>query len=330
MKPVIKKFKFIKQSVKHFFHPQRSNNHRPKLLHPEVFFLLSLVIGSLVILINALASVAIFKNVLGFASSINPTEVITQTNEERAKLGLRPLVVNQKLSAAALAKGQDMFNDQYWAHIAPDGKQPWDFMKENNYVYIVAGENLARDFSDTQGMLKAWMDSPTHRANIVNGRYTEIGVAVIDGVLEGSETTLVVQMFGNRGSQNAKIPSQASVIADQAQAQTEPNAPLVSTDTDRQQALQKFALDSQGDTAVLAGALVPVGDLKDSPLLSPLQLSKALILFIVILIIFTLIYDLVVIGHVKTMRMVGKNLAHIMLFVLLVFLVIFFKAGVVG
>lgn len=288
--------------------------------------MLSLIIGSLIILLNSLSSVSIFSNILGFASSITPSEVIAQTNAERAKLGLAPLNINQTLSSAALAKGQDMFNDQYWSHIAPDGKQPWDFMKENNYVYIVAGENLARDFSDTSSMVQAWMESPTHKANIINGKYTEIGIAVIDGVLEDTETTLVVQMFGNRGDNVARIPK----TAENTSNQVEIKEVTVEKEIIRDQELQRFALNNKDDSFVLAGALIPVGNLKDSPLFSPLQLSKALILFIVILIIFTLVYDLAVIGHLKTMRIVGKNLAHIMLFVILSFLIVFFKAGMVG
>ena len=97
-----------------------------------------------------------------------------------------------------------MFNKQYWAHTAPDGKEPWDFMSEAGYSYQVAGENLARDFSTTSAMVAAWMASPTHRANIMNGRYTEIGIAVINGTLEGVETTLVVQMFGTPRSSTVK------------------------------------------------------------------------------------------------------------------------------
>ncbi|MEN8253348.1 MAG: CAP domain-containing protein [Patescibacteria group bacterium] len=311
--------------LKHFLHPQRSNNHRPKLLHPEAFFLLSLVIGSLIILLNALSSVSILSHILGFASSIAPSGVLSQTNIERKKLELKPLMINHELNAAALAKGQDMFNDQYWSHVAHDGKQPWDFMQENNYIYVVAGENLARDFSDTNGMVKAWMESPTHRANIINGKYTETGIAVIDGVLEGTETTLVVQMFGNRGNA-AQISKKAESTTEQVMAKEN-----TAQEIERKQELQRFALDnSKEDSSVLAGALIPVGNLKNSPLLSPLQLSKALILFVVIIVLLTLFYDLTVIGHVKTMRIVGKNLAHIMLFILISFLIIFFRAGVVG
>src|SRR5258708_28336998 len=89
-----------------------------------------------------------------------------------------------------------MFANQFWAHVAPDGTSPWQFFKNAGYQYYSAGENLARDFSNTSDMMAAWMASPTHRANIVNGRFREIGVAVVDGRLLGSDTTLVVQLFG--------------------------------------------------------------------------------------------------------------------------------------
>lgn len=315
--------------VRHFFHPCRSNNHRPKILHPDALLSLVVFLGSSVLLLKGVTNLTPgWEKVLGFASNITSTQVVSQTNKERAKLGLEPLQLNSTLSQAALAKGQDMFNDQYWAHTAPDGTEPWYFMKSSGYNYIVAGENLARDFAETNSMVSAWMASPTHRANIVNPRYHEIGIAVIDGVLEGYETTLVVQMFGTR------VNGQVAEIGDQAPT-TQRYAFLPGQDQP-QVAVSKFTLPQISDNnqpsteSVLASALVPVGQLKASPIFSPLQLSKAIILLVLILIAFTLIYDMFVIGHFHTMRLVGKNIAHIILLGTVIFLVIFFKGGVVG
>ena len=302
--------------IRHFFKPQRSNNHRAKILHPEGFFILSLIIGSVLLVLQALTGIGVLGDILGFASSITPSEVVNKTNEERAKLGLPALVVNANLTQAALAKGQDVFTDQYWAHVAPDGKQPWDFMKENGYIYVVAGENLARDFADTGGMMGAWMDSPTHRANIINSRYSEIGIAVIDGKLQGTETTLVVQMFGAPGGGVTLGEGASAVVAGSPVSSFVAEVPSEPIE--------------QAKEAVLASALIPLGRLENSPIFSPLQLSKAFTLLMVFMILTTLIYDLRVIGHFGTMRLVGHNLAHIMLFLLVSFLIVFFKAGVVG
>ena len=230
-----------------------------------------------------------------------------QTNAEREKLGLTPLVANSKLTQAALAKGQDMLAQHYWAHVSPTGTQPWTFMKNSGYVYQLAGENLARDFANTPDMVRAWMNSPTHRANIVNGRYREIGVAVLEGELEGQETTLVVQMFGT--------PLSSSY-------QSEDNLTVAN------KAEENLALSNEPE--VLATFSLPSPPLSLPALFSPLQITKAFFLAVIMILSSTLLYDTIVIGHRGAMRLVGKNLAHLFLFFAIAFLLIFFKGGIVG
>jgi hypothetical protein len=305
----------LRESLLHLFHPRRSNNHRPRVLHPEaLFYFLLIVLG----IFSLLKTIRFFPKardiVLGYASSISSFQVVEKTNLEREKAGLKPLKVNKRLSEAALAKAQDMFDNQYWAHTSPNDKDPWFFIKEAGYVYKLAGENLARDFSNTPEMLSAWMASPTHRANIMNPNYQEIGIAVVDGKLQGFETTLVVQMFGTLKEGAESISAEAVSIKDYDQL------------TDR-----KFiSADNQDYRPVLAGSIIPAGTLQGSPpLFSPLHLLKASFLSVIILIVLTLVYDALVIGHRRTTRLVGKNLAHIILFVTIAFLLIFFKGGMV-
>ena len=149
----------------------------------------------LLILVNS------FGGILGIeqaqASSITPTSIISLTNQERSSLGLNSLDNNSKLAAAALAKANDMFEKQYWDHFGPNGETPWQFIRGAGYNYVYAGENLAKGFRTSEGVHEAWMASPTHKANIVSANYKDIGVAVVDGILQGKQTTLVVQMFGN-------------------------------------------------------------------------------------------------------------------------------------
>ena len=297
--------------VAHIFHPRRSNNHRPRLLHPEALFFLVLISSGFVALLHLFSGLSSSsKNILGYASTITPKQVIELTNQERAELGLDSLIFNQNLSEAALAKGQDMFADQYWSHTAPDGIDPWFFIKQAGYQYQLAGENLARDFSNTEGMMAAWMASPTHRANIINSRYEEIGIAVIDGSLDGYQTTLVVQMFGSQPGVGVK--------------------PSLDEGEDNLTVQESGEAVKRSQTAVLASVLVPGGEVESPPLFTPLQLTKAFFLAVIILIVGTLSYDILVIGHRKAMRLVGKNLAHILLLVAVMYLVIFFKGGVVG
>jgi hypothetical protein len=89
-----------------------------------------------------------------------------------------------------------MFSNNYWAHFSPQGKSPWDFIVGAGYTYTLAGENLAKNFNDSVGVVDAWMNSPSHRENLLKPGYKEIGFAVVNGTLNGEETTLVVQMFG--------------------------------------------------------------------------------------------------------------------------------------
>ena len=89
-----------------------------------------------------------------------------------------------------------MIDRDYWAHVAPDGTQPWKFFTSFGYKYRYAGENLARDFSNASSAMDAWMNSPTHKENILNPKYKEIGIGVVEGDLAGTDTTIIVQFFG--------------------------------------------------------------------------------------------------------------------------------------
>ncbi len=323
------------QTLAHLFHPRRSNNHRARVLHPEAIVSLILVAVGFSTLMygwSALPKSGGNGNILGFASSITPSQVVQQTNDQRAQNGLSALTLNAKLSSAATAKGQHMFANQYWAHTAPDGTQPWTFIRNSGYSYQVAGENLARDFSDTGSMVSAWMASPTHRANIVNAKYSEIGVAVIDGTLQGIETTLVVQMFGTPKTAQAAKPqvtpgvkaSTTEVPGPTVVPETVANTQLTSIE-----ALPVPPTDTQQEE-VLASALVPQGAITVPPLFTPLQLLKAFFLAVIMMIVLTLIYDGWVIGHRSVLRLVGNNLGHLILLLFVMFLLIFFKGGIVG
>ncbi|KUK79908.1 MAG: Uncharacterized protein XD95_0042 [Microgenomates bacterium 39_7] len=348
----------------HLFIPCRSNNHRPKILHPESLIVLALVATGFFSLIQtARFFPSLHNSILGFSSSITVEDVVSQTNQKRVESGLQPLTLNAQLSAAALAKAQDMLDKQYWAHSSPDGKQPWDFMKAANYRYRVAGENLARDFYHTSDMIQAWMTSPTHRDNILNSQYQQIGIAVVNGNLEGFETTLVVQMFGTPATSQPVVGEQAAVDQattlasdttsnqDTPPAQT-PQAQLTSDNWQAEihnpvravaddQSFEDQDLDwiktdslssstqSQKKGGVLSSFIEPLTQIGSSPLFSPLQLTKIIFLAVILLVIFTLIYDSVVIGNRKTMRLVGENLAHIILFSCVAFLLILFKGGMI-
>ncbi len=130
-------------------------------------------------------------------ASLVKADVVKWTNIQRANNGETALTENAKLDQAAAKKLQDMFAKQYFEHISPAGVGPSDLANQVGYKFIMVGENLALgDFKDAQALLDAWMNSPGHRANILNKRYEEIGVAVGRGQFQGETVWLAVQEFG--------------------------------------------------------------------------------------------------------------------------------------
>lgn len=133
---------------------------------------------------------------------IEPAEItvegiIRYTNAERKKVGLETLVTQKKLSASALKKANDMLDRQYFEHKSPDGKTAVDLVKEKGYIFQIVGENLALgDFGSDKKLVDAWMNSPTHRENILNSKFTEIGIGIVKGEYKGSIVWLAVQHFG--------------------------------------------------------------------------------------------------------------------------------------
>lgn len=133
-----------------------------------------------------------------FAGDVTINKVVQLVNQERESAGLNSLTVNQYLLRAAKNKALDMFKNNYFAHTSPSGATPWHWIEESGYDYKFAGENLAINFTDVEEQHKTWMESLTHRKNILNQKYEEIGVAVEEGYINGRFATVTVQMFGSR------------------------------------------------------------------------------------------------------------------------------------
>ena len=333
----------VKRSLVHLFHPRRSNNHRSKLLHPE--YILGLFLTALIFFVGTYrlsVSDTSIGYILGYASDITIDKVVAGTNAERARSGLQPVAYSPVLSQAAQRKAANMFAEQYWAHTSPSGREPWDFMGEVQYRYRVAGENLARDFLDSSSMFDAWMASPTHRAIILNPRYIDIGIAVVNGTLLGTETTLVVQMFGDPVSvaevqPAAQVGPPSSVASDTSTEIEQPaELPLDSVveDNPPEVALEFSApvagTQQVGLQQVLSTIVVPGGDIARSPIISPNNMWKAFGIAVALLLISTLAYDGVVAHNKRLARIVGQNVAHIMLFLVVIFVLLFFKGGVIS
>lgn len=123
--------------------------------------------------------------------------IISKTNSQRSAISLKSLSENRDLDNSASKKVDDMFEKQYFEHTSPEGIGVSDLASDGGYDYILIGENLALgDFRNDGDVVSAWMASPGHKANILNNRYTEIGVAVKKGIYLGDEVWIAVQHFG--------------------------------------------------------------------------------------------------------------------------------------
>ncbi|MBU0978402.1 CAP domain-containing protein [Patescibacteria group bacterium] len=317
------------ESLAHLFHPRRSNRHRSGILHPQSLAVLTLliivIVGGLRVAESKLGLIWFGPDsrILGYASNITLSQILSQTNQLRTEYGLPILTLNSKLSQAAEGKARDMFANQYWSHTSPSGTEPWEFIKSAGYVYRFAGENLARDFSVTGDMIQAWMNSPTHRANILHHQYQEIGLAVVNGTLQGIETTLVVQMFGSPTLTVANIQGQAVAVNLPSQVTPLPTQ-VVNAVNQELPNPDKVSIQPK----VLAEVVVPAGKVTAMTFkYQPLDISKSLILSLVILLMLALIYDWYAVGHRQSVRTVGKNLAHLALLGTVLTIIILYKAG---
>ena len=156
------------------------------------------LMGGLVVLTFMLANAhaLLWQSSDWLVGAVLPSTVVQLTNEERSDNNASPLLRNATLDAAAAMKAEHMARNGYFAHFAPDGTSPWYWFDQAGYVYAHAGENLAIHFTDSDEVVDAWMNSPTHRANIVDSKFTEIGVGTAKGKFNGHNTVYVVQLFG--------------------------------------------------------------------------------------------------------------------------------------
>ncbi|MFH1855174.1 MAG: CAP domain-containing protein [bacterium] len=119
-------------------------------------------------------------------------------NDERKLSGLKPLDWNNDLEKAALGKAVDIFNKDYFAHTAPDGTKAWNFILTEGYSYKYAGENLAVDFDNINDAFEGWKNSPSHLKNIVSDKYEDYALVQKEGVLDGKNTIVFVQLFASK------------------------------------------------------------------------------------------------------------------------------------
>lgn len=152
------------------------------------------------------------SQVLGVAVNLTANKIIQETNSERSLVQKDDLAVNSKLNQAAQAKANDMVQRDYWSHNAPDGTTPWSFVDSNGYQYQAAGENLAFGFMNARQIIDGWMNSPEHKANILNSNYREIGIGITtsDNFQGKGPATIVVALYGQPTGSNLGVQATVS------------------------------------------------------------------------------------------------------------------------
>ncbi len=227
--------------------------------------------------------------VLGISADIDQKKLIELTNIERQKKGLPSVSENEALDKAAALKAQNMFAENYWAHFAPSGKTPWDFILSSGYKFTYAGENLAKNFYNSSDVVSAWMNSPTHRDNLLNPKYKDIGIAVVEGNLNGQKTTLVVQEFGT-----TELLGKPTVEVSGKQIAVPP---------------QDLTNKTAGNSGVLV-AQTPQINLSTKPLIDPYQVYKFGGISVIAVIFSLLAVDIWVLRRRGVLRLSSHHIAH--------------------
>jgi uncharacterized protein YkwD len=184
----------VSKHLKHALVPHKGNHYRPHLM--RLHGITAVLLLALFVQLAYGYFTAGRIEVLGRVSDISASELLADTNEERKKEGVAELKGNRALSQAAFLKARDMFANNYWAHTSPSGTTPWKWLADAGYNYDVAGENLAKNYPTASATISAWMNSETHRANVLSDKYQDVGFAVVDGMLDGRDTTLIVAYYG--------------------------------------------------------------------------------------------------------------------------------------
>lgn len=179
--------------LKTLFIPSENNDYQPRFLRSR-FLVWAVVLTLTLKIIVICLFLPIPKNL--FFADITKIDIVNLLNKNRLSHGLNPLTENRKLDEAAQMKAQDMIANGYFSHQSPRGITPWFWFGRVDYKYVYAGENLAVGFADSKNLYEAWYNSSSHRENLLNPKYSEVGSAVIQGFGDNN-AVVVVQLFAS-------------------------------------------------------------------------------------------------------------------------------------
>lgn len=175
---------------------QTSAHNRFRLGH-------SLMAGGvfLFLVFSMLLSVVSTKNAVAFGTAT----LFNLTNSARTTEGLSELTLNEDLSTAAQAKAEAMVASNYFEHTSPDGTTGWDYIDETGYVYTFAGENLAASNEDDVSVVDGWLNSPGHRANLLNTNFSDmgLGIAYMDSYGEYRNVFFIVALYAEPAAKDS-------------------------------------------------------------------------------------------------------------------------------
>ena len=224
----------MKQTLKKYFIPHKENNYHPHFLHTKRHVMYgSLAVAMKLIVIGFALLIPQEVYVTPDVLSADQKEITRLTNEFRAKEALNRLDEEIPLLRSSENKVAHMVQYQYFAHVGPDGNDLSSFLLDAGYDYQVGGENLAMGFATPKEIVAAWIESPTHYANLVDPKYRDIGISMNYGEFDGFPTVYVAQHFGvvrNADPQTAAVQAPDPAPTQIAEQNNEPE-PTPPTET---------------------------------------------------------------------------------------------------
>lgn len=204
---------------------QKHTKHFVKVYLPYLPLLIIVITG---LVLSTFWQPVSGRGVLAYATNTSASGLLQYTNEQRQKHGKAPLSLNSKLNKAAQTKANDMAARNYWSHNTPEGEEPWIFIDQAGYAYKQAGENLAYGFTNSSDTVTGWMNSPSHKANMLDGAYKDVGFGYANNsnYQDSGPQTVVVAMYGTPQVAAATTPVPAPTApAPTAKPKPQPAAP---------------------------------------------------------------------------------------------------------
>ncbi|MDZ4243836.1 MAG: CAP domain-containing protein [Candidatus Doudnabacteria bacterium] len=185
--------------IANFFIASEENGYRPRVLSYWAFIIYGLILLALRLFLGILPA---------DSSAVESQTLMALVNEERNNRNIPQLITHSSLMVAAAQKSRDMIDRDFFNHVNPDGNYIWgNIINAGYYPYKILGENLALDFATAEGMIKAWLDSPTHRENLLRLEFINQGMSALYGDYQGRYTNLTTNLFGALVSEQSSPPA---------------------------------------------------------------------------------------------------------------------------